>query len=106
MAIAGVSMVVGLSACDTPEPDTSDQMAAVMCQEFVKQRLKSPGSAEFPSNTGITIVSDTKPWKYKVDAYVDSQNGFGAKVRNTYLCTISTKGDGNWHLDGLDMTKR
>jgi hypothetical protein len=102
-AVSAVLLLTA-TACGDPEPDTSDQMAAAMCQEFVKKRLKSPGSADFPSNTDTTTVSDSKPWKYKVNAYVDSQNGFGAKVRNDYVCTISTKGDGNWTLNDLDMT--
>lgn len=101
-----VIAIAATSDSDTGSTEPSEQMAAVMCEGFVKKRLKSPGSAEFSgvTDTDITTVSDKKPWQYKVTAYVDSQNSFGAKIRNNYVCTISTKDNHNWTLDDLDMT--
>lgn len=65
-------------------------MAYVMSQNFVKQRLKSPGSAEFPYLNGsdVVSVSDHKCTFY-VSAYVDSQNGFGANIRAFYKATMT-----------------
>jgi hypothetical protein len=107
-ALAAATIALpALTACGSSSSKPLDQGAAVMCEEFVKERLKSPGSAKFSDvfDTKIKTLSDKKPWKYKVTGYVDSQNSFGASVRNNYVCTISTKDDKNWTLDDLDMTR-
>lgn len=64
-------------------------MAYVMSQEFVKQRLKSPASADFPyiNNRDVIAVSNHDCTFY-VSAYVDAQNGFGAKIRTHYKATM------------------
>ncbi|MEN5305320.1 hypothetical protein [Pseudomonas sp. TWI628] len=65
-------------------------MAFVMSQNFVKQRLKSPKSAEFPyvSDRGVNVFADGV-CGFQVSAYVDSQNGFGAMIRSVYQAKIS-----------------
>ncbi|MEW2635249.1 hypothetical protein AB0903_27295 [Streptomyces sp. NPDC048389] len=100
-----------LTACSSGDGKPLDTSAAVMCEDFVKQRLKSPGTAEFPGvmdseYAKTTVLSDTKPWKYKVVGVVDSQNGFGATVRSNYSCTVSTKDNDTWTLDDMDLTQR
>ncbi|MFJ2002167.1 hypothetical protein [Streptomyces chartreusis] len=109
-AIITAALTIALTACSTDGKPLSES-AAVMCEEFVKQRLKSPGSAEFPGVTDsdyakTTVLSDTKPWKYKVVGVVDSQNGFGAKVRLDYVCTVSTKDGDKWTRDDIQLTQR
>lgn len=99
-----------LVACSGSGEPLSES-AAVMCEGFIKKRLTSPGSAEFPGVTDsdyakTTTLSDTKPWKYKVTGVVDSDNALGAKVRADYVCTVSTKDDDTWTLDDLDLTQR
>ncbi|SFW77338.1 hypothetical protein [Pseudomonas sp. NFACC04-2] len=65
-------------------------MAYVMSQNFVKQQLKSPGSAEFPYLNGTDVVSvPDHQCTFYVSAYVDSQNGFGAKIRAYYRATMT-----------------
>ncbi|GGJ81989.1 hypothetical protein GCM10011583_11860 [Streptomyces camponoticapitis] len=105
-ALAAGLLLVTLTGCDAEEFDK--QGAAVMCEEFVSKSLKAPGSADFSgvSDTTIETLSDAKPWKYKVNAFVDSQNGFGAKIRTDYVCTISTKDHDTWTLDDLDTSER
>ncbi|MFI2367289.1 hypothetical protein [Streptomyces sp. NPDC018833] len=100
-----------LTACSSGDGKPLDTSAAVMCEDFVKQRLKSPGTAKFPGVTDgdyatTTVLSDTKPWKYKVVGVVDSQNGFGATVRSNYTCTVSTEDDDTWTLDDMQLTQR
>lgn len=58
-------------------------------QRLVKEKLKSPKSAEFPSysdsfakKNGNTIT---------ISAYVDAENSFGANVRTNYAATIEIK---------------
>ncbi|KPM65568.1 hypothetical protein HB13667_11655 [Pseudomonas putida] len=65
-------------------------LAFVMSQNFVKQRLKSPASANFPyvNDSGVDVFADGA-CGYSVSAYVDSQNGFGAMIRSSYQAKIS-----------------
>lgn len=98
--------LLGLTACGSSAPADGIE-ATIMCERFVKQRLKSPGSAEFSgaSETTVTTISGKAPWKYQVSGHVDSQNSFGAKLRNTYGCTASTTDGETWTLDNLDLSK-
>jgi hypothetical protein len=75
--------------------------AFTMSKEFVEDRLKAPGTAEFPWYDKAK-VSHLGGGKYMVLAYVDSQNGFGALLRSKYLCTLRNTGDNRWRL--IDLT--
>jgi hypothetical protein len=107
-ATAATLLTLALTACGgTDEP--GDHMAAIMCEDFVKQKLTSPGTAEFPGVTSAdyaktTTISSKSPWKYKVTGVVDSQNALGATVRSDYVCTVSTKDNDTWTLGGLNLT--
>ncbi|MFE0142190.1 hypothetical protein [[Kitasatospora] papulosa] len=110
-ALIAAGLLATLTACGSGDGKPLDESAAVMCEDFVKQRLKSPGTAEFPGVTDgdyakTTVLSDVKPWKYKVTGVVDSQNSFGATVRSNYTCTTSTKDDDTWTLDDIQLTQR
>jgi hypothetical protein len=63
------------------------QDAVAQSHVFVKEKLTSPGSAEFPYQSDETIdqINDST---FKVLSYVDSQNKFGALLRTYYKCTI------------------
>jgi hypothetical protein len=65
-------------------------MAFVMSQNFVKQRLKAPSTAEFPyiNDRGVQ-VGELPGCSFDVSAYVDAQNGFGAPIRNRYTAKMS-----------------
>ncbi|MFZ5935019.1 hypothetical protein ACOKS3_09295 [Pseudomonas sp. HS6-2] len=80
-------------------------MAFVMSQNFVKQGLKSPASAKFPyvNDRGVDVTADGK-CGFSVLAYVDSQNGFGAIVRSSYLAKISySRETKRWSLSELTI---
>ncbi|THA72588.1 hypothetical protein E6R60_26225 [Streptomyces sp. A0642] len=93
-------MLFTLTACGGGDGKPLDQSAAIMCEKFVKERLKSPGSADFSgvTETKITPTTEKAPWTYLVNGYVDSQNSFGASVRNDYRCLIKTSDDKTWTL--------
>lgn len=59
-------------------------------QDYVKQELKSPSTAEFPGT--FWGVDDYAVTRYKdtitVRSYVDSQNGFGATVRSNFIVQL------------------
>ena len=77
-------------------PATGDEFtAASMCERFVADHLKSPSTAEFDSTA--TGGGDT----WTVTGTVDSQNSFGAMVRNTYTCHLTYEGGDSWRLDSL-----
>ncbi|MFD3548291.1 hypothetical protein ACFWUW_22275 [Streptomyces sp. NPDC058655] len=100
------ALLLLLTACGTSAPADSIE-ATIMCEKFAEQRLKSPGSAKFSSTgeTSVTTISSTSPWKYQVVGHVDSQNSFGALVRNTYDCTAVTADGETWNLDNMTMSK-
>ena len=64
-------------------------------QEFVKKKLKSPASAEFPSivwDSSEISVAEAGPNSFLVVAYVDAQNAFGAQIRTRYRATMKYVG--------------
>lgn len=71
---------------ETPLQDDG-VIAYTYSQDYVKQKLRSPGTADFPraSKVGIKRLA---PYRYRITAYVDSQNGFGGTVRTNYTCII------------------
>ena len=34
---------------------------------------------------------------------VDSENGFGAKIRSSFVCTVTHTGGDSWHLDDISL---
>lgn len=76
-------------------------MAYVMSQKFIKQRLKAPTTAKFPwSGDPAVKIQYVGDCKHKIQAYVDSQNGFGAMIRTTYYIELQyikgSQGIGSW----------
>ncbi|MBK3432468.1 hypothetical protein JJD73_00760 [Pseudomonas fluorescens] len=80
-------------------------MAFVMSQNFVKQRLKAPSTAEFPYMTDRGVGVDVLPnCSFEVSAYVDAQNAFGAAIRNTYTVKMSyDRVSKTWRAAELDI---
>lgn len=76
--------------------------AYVEVQNHVEQRLKSPGTADFPwtpSKHGSNVATQT----YYIEAYVDSQNGFGATLRTNFAAIIRKVGEDDWQVDKLTL---
>ena len=84
------------SSEDSDAPRDNSILAYNLAEECVKQRLKSPSTAEF---AGLFEKKDhvTKigPDKYQIRSYVDAQNSFGAMIRNQWSCTITLYNDGD-----------
>jgi hypothetical protein len=88
-----------------PNECGSRSMAFVMSQEFVKKRMKVPSTASFPWITadGVTVDERAK-CEFRVSAYVDAENSFGAKLRTAYRVALKyTSADENWHLTDITM---
>lgn len=91
---------VACSELGGDEPD--DTMAYVMCQDFVKDRLKAPASAGFPLMHEATIKENGSE-QWQIRSHVDSENSFGANIRSFYDCEIKFVGNDKWQLVSLDF---
>lgn len=74
----------------------SDVGAFVMSQNFVKQKLKFPSSAEFPHITDdeVYVFGDVNEkgldvCKYSVYGYVEAKNQFGMMIINKYSVDLN-----------------
>lgn len=69
--------------------------AITFSQSCVKEKLKSPKSAEFPVDLNhVTILNDTL---FAIKSYVDSQNSFGAIIRTNFITTITIAKSGDYY---------
>lgn len=100
--VVGVSVGVMLYATSRPAAPTVTESAAPMagllpaCHEEAKLKLRAPGTARFGGET----TAGTDP--YVVSGWVDSENGFGALVRNRYECTAWRGTD--WRVQAVDFS--
>ena len=100
-----VETLVLPKATQDPNIDNST-LASIMCEGFVLDRLKAPSSAEFPGLLDewpkiMPFGGDTTGHDWHVVSYVDSQNTYGAMIRDFYTCQISYVGNDQWSL--LDL---
>jgi hypothetical protein len=66
--------------------------AWVVCKDQVTSQLKSPATAGFPMMSEFNI--NTSGSTYTMNAWVDSENGFGAQIRTGFTCkAVHTGGD-------------
>jgi len=78
-----------LLASAPPKDENSEKMAIAAARQVVSGRLTAPGSARWVSDK----VLEAKHPRYMIVVTVDSQNGFGALLRNTLLCSITLQKD-------------
>lgn len=78
--------------------------ASIMMQDFVKDRLKAPSTASFKPGYSDSVTR-LEGQKYRVEAWVDAQNGFGAKIRNFYIGEIEQIKKDSWELRSLEFSK-
>lgn len=75
--------------------------ALSMSQMFVKDKLKSPSTAEF--KYGVDQVTKLNDSTFEVSSYVDSQNSFGAQIRTNYYCKFYFDQDETAHLIDIEF---
>ncbi len=86
----------------TPTPDVGDQFGAyAFCKGFVKERLKAPGEAKFPTINDVRH-SRSADGVWTLEGFVDAPNSFGVMLRMDYTCSASYQGNGEWKL--VDLT--
>lgn len=82
-------MVIGSgsdSSSTSPAPAPTGHSDIEVCVEaefLLKQFLKSPSTADFPTCSSM-IIERLSEEQFKVSSYVDSQNGFGAMIRSNW----------------------
>lgn len=106
-AVGFVALLILISAL-TPSTHSEDTVgdwdARQMAHEFVKDRLKSPSTAEFPDEySGQETVEDLPNKTYKVSGWVDAQNGFGAKLRSIWTVKLHYEGAKQWKADYVNL---
>lgn len=77
----------------------------LLCQEKVKEILKSPKSAKFPLITEWGMAKEKNI--IKIQSYVDSQNSFGAELRSNFQLTVDTDDNTikSFIFDGKELLK-
>lgn len=73
----------------------------VATQEYVEGQLLSPSSAKFRFG-GFRDVVNLGNDRYRVDSYVDAQNGFGAEIRRKFTCEV-IKIKGGWGIKNFQF---
>jgi hypothetical protein len=99
-AAAGAACaVLALSGCGSSSGDEGG--AIVYCHQFIEDRLQSPSSADFPSNSEHQ-VTEVGEQRWRVSSYVDAENAFGASLRTDWTCEISyDESAETWTLEDL-----
>jgi hypothetical protein len=87
-----------LTGCGT-KPETD---AYIMSQMFVEKRLKAPKTAKFPHISKIKVESANEN-RWLIKSYVDSENGYGAVVRQEYRAIVEHLEGDKWKLIKLNM---
>lgn len=104
-AVLGISALTSCSyTSDVYNPASTDEKitAQVMCEDFVKDRLKAPATAEFGNLGDEGVTWNAGRGLYVVRDTVDAENSFGAKIRSDFVCKIKTTDQGDsWTLVGL-----
>lgn len=98
-----------------PEPKKSfnDQLddlkgeAYYSSQDFLNKRLKSPASAQYQDyfeNPEISkYIGDST---FVINAYVDSQNSYGAMLRSNYTAKLKLTNDNRWELLDIKLLEK
>lgn len=85
----------------TPTSWATPSMAYVMTEKFVTEQLRAPATARFQGYSP-DLVQNLGGGRFRITAYVDSENGFGAMIRTDFTAVVRTEDDGKtWRLESL-----
>lgn len=107
VGVAILAIVIAMIVAYNHEKNPGDQSrpAVTTCQDHVRDRLKSPSSADFGEPRSTFAAGDTADF-YTVTGSVDAQNSFGAMLRSTYSCKITHERDGTWRITDFQLSGR
>lgn len=90
-------VVASFSGDDEPE-GPNGYLAESACEDHVKDNLKAPSTAKFD----LTSKS-TGGGTFEVTGTVDSENSFGAMIRNNVTCSVEYRDETYYStIDRLD----
>jgi len=94
----------------TPEKpwyeEDNSLMAYIMTEDWVKQKLKSPSTADFADGAiKSEHVTNLGNQKYRIVSWVDSQNSFGATIRTHFVAEVENHEKDMWRLISLEFTE-
>lgn len=69
--------------------DETKLMIKMYVEDVIKEKLKSPSTAKFPSLSSWSIYESSYN-TYSVNSYVDAENEFGAEIRTYFSLTVTT----------------
>ena len=82
------ALVFGYNACSSEDTEPVSEIDALIhSRDCVKKQLKSPSTAAFAPLAESTVIK-TNDSTFTVLSWVDSQNSYGAMLRNAYTCTV------------------
>lgn len=85
---------IAIGSGNNDSSSSNKMLAYSYAEDFVKKRLKSPSTAEFPGLFDkADHIKELGNDEYKINSWVDSQNGFGATIRTNFKCKIIFEGD-------------
>lgn len=92
MVISSIGGDGGPSGSDGPTLAGAEDV----CRQAVKDKLKAPATAdiEVQGHSGSGSV-------YRLTGVVDSENGFGAKLRSSWACTATHVSGTSWRATAL-----
>lgn len=101
LCVVGIVIATSGDEEEPADPVSADRKinAEVMCEQFIEKRLKAPATAEYTDPETSKAGAS-----YTVKGAVDSENGFGAKIRTPYVCVVKDNGDDTWTLVDLNMS--
>ena len=104
-----IIITIAFTCCDGCGGDSksdkeghSEVEAWVAAKIEVENNLKSPKTASFPWSYEeyVTKINDNI---FKVRAYVDSENSFGANIRTNFSCTVEFTGEDTYIVKDLQF---
>lgn len=104
LCVVLVVVVTGMKPLSSQSSVGGQYDAEVSCERLVTDALRSPSSATFsgPSDTKTLSIS---PNVWRINGWVDAQNGFGAQIRNNYECQVRYTGT-SWQREALTIIPR
>jgi hypothetical protein len=119
--VIGVAGLVGIIGNNSNEADSEkakiskmmpeercsryEHRASYRAEALVKERLKAPSTAKFPSSSEVSFsLDDSGNCIYEVRSYVDAQNSFGAQIRTDYYVRLKWESAADkWYLLDIRM---
>jgi len=98
---SGGNKVVGSERKEAARSQDTESMAYTMTQVFTERHLLAPASADWPWSEWRAQKQPDGSWV--VLAQVDSQNAFGAQIRNQVNAVVEYTGGDDWKCRYLSI---